>query len=838
MRFTTKIIASLGIILVASGFVIAGVQTVHAEHENSDFKWESSGDSAPQIRQTFGEEAEDHNAGVFRHFTLDEESEKYTFEGSGDQCADWIHNFGNSLDSAEYKKRVFVGGGGCTAHANHDDVEITIEGAESLDAEEKQTASSGTTGADQESEDVCEGPFPFGWFVCGAINSMKHVIDGLTSGLIRPLLEVRPIERFEDGTQQETVLYQVWSNVLTIANVLLVIVFFVFIFSQSLSLNIDAYTVKKALPRLFFAAIGMQLSFYIAGFLVDITNVLGAGVIEIVKMVTDDHIIGLNQGQGLLGSAGVGALLTGLGSMIYTGGILISLILLLLGIIAVVLALIFRQIFILLLIILSPIAFVLWILPNTEKYFKMWWENFTKALLMYPLIMLLLTSGSLLATIADSTSLTGSEGADSILIFVIIAIPLFLVPATFKLAGAGMSATFAGVSKLKSGGDKAMGDSKDPTSFRARHNRRVAARKSQAQVGQRSKVAQIATKPTAAIPGRIGRPGRSSALTGLYRSAANEQQSMENDGIKSDPALNQALVRAGGSQGEMDRYIQSLQSSSDEGDQAQGHYLQSSRSQLHPYVGRDSARLASTRNLIENKKLEHKDMDAIQGFAKTPEVAGSLVNEAKNGMRDSRLDMFGYKYNAESGQVEYDIEEAKRGLQEADAEQIVSQKPRALENLQNVQRSEELSGRISPSQMSELANHGQEYVDEQGNQRFQGYDAIQYALDTAGSPQARESLQGVFSKATESAKGADAKTTSILGKYAKGKPAQDVRVVGYGNSRQSQPAVSPEQPPGQGTPPGERQQPPPQNPPGQGQPPSQQPNQSNNPHDPDTTNTT
>ena len=45
-----------------------------------------------------------------------------------------------------------------------------------------------------------------------------------------------------------------------------------------------------------------------------------------------------------------------------------------------------RQIVVVLLAILAPIALVLYILPGTEKAWKMWWNSFWGALIMFPLI--------------------------------------------------------------------------------------------------------------------------------------------------------------------------------------------------------------------------------------------------------------------------------------------------------------------------------------------------------------------------------------------------------------------------------------------------------------------
>lgn len=76
-------------------------------------------------------------------------------------------------------------------------------------------------------------------------------------------------------------------------------------------------------------------------------------------------------------------------------------------------------------------------MPNEglRRYWKIWWDNFLKALMMYPLIILIIAAGRIFAKI-------GSGQEDNLIGFFIVLIgffgPLFILPKTFKWGGTAM----------------------------------------------------------------------------------------------------------------------------------------------------------------------------------------------------------------------------------------------------------------------------------------------------------------------------------------------------------------------------------------------------------------
>ncbi len=79
--------------------------------------------------------------------------------------------------------------------------------------------------------------------------------------------------------------------------------------------------------------------------------------------------------------------------------------------------LLLRQILILLCVILAPIALVLWILPGTNRYYKMWSDNFSKMLILFPILMGIIACGRIFAFISANagSATTAFHGGGNLL---------------------------------------------------------------------------------------------------------------------------------------------------------------------------------------------------------------------------------------------------------------------------------------------------------------------------------------------------------------------------------------------------------------------------------------
>ena len=273
------------------------------------------------------------------------------------------------------------------------------------------------------------------WLICPALDTINGAIEYVLNKIVVPLLEFQPLDEGQDGIKA------VWTVFRDLANIAFIFIFFAIVFAHLTSWNIDAYTIKKMLPRLVAASILVQFSYLISGLIIDLGNVLGYGIsgliheavkgIPNVTTAAEPSGMAQNAGKlvlGVLGVAAVGfvgigmALLFALGAVVSFAGM--------------VLALVFRHLFLVMMIILSPLAMAAMVLPNTEKFFKFWRENFIRMVLMFPLMTLVFSLGAILGVGANGAANNG--GAKPIEQFLASAFPLIafmLIPFTFRMAG-------------------------------------------------------------------------------------------------------------------------------------------------------------------------------------------------------------------------------------------------------------------------------------------------------------------------------------------------------------------------------------------------------------------
>jgi hypothetical protein len=314
----------------------------------------------------------------------------------------------------------------------------------------------------------------FTWLICGALKALVFVDDSIRDYIIVPFLDEKPLDKnftAPDGSQPNKPIYDIWSAIRNVAMVLFILIFFLIIFGTALGL--DNYTVKKVLPRLIAGAILVPFSWYICVIIIDVGNVLGQGLLALTSSLIPSAGIDFRSNISklflggtivLVGAAAVAGIAT------ISLGVVLTILIALFG---VFLTLIFRKILIVVLIILSPLALVMWILPNTEKWYRLWWTNLFKLVMMYPLIMLLFESGRLFAYAAGS--ITGNANASFKGIFQITGLfaPTFLIPWTFKWVGGALAIGQNQINRLTSNLDKRFGKDSDMAKDRAAERERM-----------------------------------------------------------------------------------------------------------------------------------------------------------------------------------------------------------------------------------------------------------------------------------------------------------------------------------------------------------------------------
>src|SRR5690606_3575128 len=106
-----------------------------------------------------------------------------------------------------------------------------------------------------------------------------------------------------------------------------------------------------------------------------------------------------------------------------------------LAIITVFLVLTLRQALIILLIVIAPLAFVAYLLPNTEDWFTKWRKLLMTLLLMYPIIAVIFGASALASSIVMNSASGDYKAVIQIMGACIAILPLAITPVVMKTAG-------------------------------------------------------------------------------------------------------------------------------------------------------------------------------------------------------------------------------------------------------------------------------------------------------------------------------------------------------------------------------------------------------------------
>lgn len=332
-----------------------------------------------------------------------------------------------------------------------------------------------------------------GWIICGPSRWIAGGMD-LIYGWISDFLTVKPLA--DDTTNG---MYQAWDIVRGIANACFLIAFLLIIYAQVSSYGISNYEIKKMVPKLVLAAILVNVSYYICAYAVDLSNILGNAVQNAFVEVREALRTSTQTGEGwdmtaftfkniteyVLSAGAVGggtflALTSFAGATV--GGSISGLVfmlfpILIAGVLSVTVALIIlaaRQALITVLIVIAPLAFVAYLLPNTEKWFEKWRGLFTTMLMVFPMFSLLFGGSQL----ASYLILQNADQLTIVLLALFIQVaPLALTPFLLQFSGSLLGRIAGMVNNPQRGIiDRASNYAKDRAEVRAARGMEAAAK--------------------------------------------------------------------------------------------------------------------------------------------------------------------------------------------------------------------------------------------------------------------------------------------------------------------------------------------------------------------------
>jgi hypothetical protein len=255
-----------------------------------------------------------------------------------------------------------------------------------------------------------------GWVICPTMRSIAKLADYGFSYINQSFLKVDySLTSTDSGT------YTAWGIMRNIANALFVVAFMTLIYSQ-LTGRGGGYNIKRLIPKLLISAILVNISYYLCVAIIEVTNILGDSIIQILA-AKNGGIASLVGTQimpiGTAAQSGQdGTLTTITASVLGKGGaawVLLAPVAAVTVSIATICAagvvlLIMRKTVIAMLILVSPILFVAYLLPNLERYFFQGVRLFAQLLLLYPIIALLLGAGQIVSATIVTVG-TGDTGS-------------------------------------------------------------------------------------------------------------------------------------------------------------------------------------------------------------------------------------------------------------------------------------------------------------------------------------------------------------------------------------------------------------------------------------------
>lgn len=353
----------------------------------------------------------------------------------------------------------------------------------------------------------------FGFFWCPGLTLLTNALDSfirlITGGLKWTILANNASTPKASGGAQDITL-RVWGNLVAVANIAIAIAFIVMLYSYAVnsSNSFRDYTAKKLLSRLIIVTVAVNLSFYICAGLADLSNIAGEGIFNLITGIIGDTTKFYNKSN-LLGAI----------SGIIAGVALIAIALMSLGTaslaLLIVLALIsLRQIALLILVILSPVAFACYLLPNTEKWFRKWWDYYIRLLIVYPMFMAVWVFSRLMLAVLDDMNQN-----DLIKTALAAVAPLLSIIPIFKMSGGLMNTMAEKAQKKTAGLNKIAGEHDSARRQRAKN---FAQRKS---IGLQNRLNQA---------GLTGLGTAMSHLNGTRVAAADKREQSRRDKLLDD----------------------------------------------------------------------------------------------------------------------------------------------------------------------------------------------------------------------------------------------------------------------------------------------------------------
>ncbi len=227
----------------------------------------------------------------------------------------------------------------------------------------------------------------------GAVEWVHTIIGGLASGIVSVLgwvlAQLMKVLVFVAGYNhfiKSAAVSNGWVIARDVANMFFIVILLVIAFATIL--QIEQYNYKKWLPKLILMAILINFSKTICGVLIDIAQVVMLTFVNAFIGITTGNLttmLGIKDWQSLQTAPNQQAVSGWEAASVYILAV-IYVIIALIVIAAMVGMLVMRIIMIWVYVVLSPFAYLLAAFPGGQKYASQWWGDFTKNLIIGPVL--------------------------------------------------------------------------------------------------------------------------------------------------------------------------------------------------------------------------------------------------------------------------------------------------------------------------------------------------------------------------------------------------------------------------------------------------------------------
>ncbi len=283
-----------------------------------------------------------------------------------------------------------------------------------------------------------------GWIVCPVMLFMADSAEDIY-GWLQDKLEVNT-DLLDESMTGGQATHDAWHIFQGFANIAFGILLMVVVISQISGIGITNYGIKKILPKLIVTAVIVNISYYLCLILVDVSNIVGSSILNLLTNMGPDLPTEVAEASPLA-SAGMTALTAVPIALALVGGViavvlnpaillglLVSLIGLFISLMTLLVMLSAREAIIVVLIVVSPLAFVCYMLPNTKKIFDRWLKISEGMLLLYPVCGLLIGGGNFVSKLLMNAGQATEGFAPAFTALLVGIVPIFFIPTVVKKA--------------------------------------------------------------------------------------------------------------------------------------------------------------------------------------------------------------------------------------------------------------------------------------------------------------------------------------------------------------------------------------------------------------------